>query len=285
MDALITNLIPLLVIFTSVGAASFFFVDTIQGIGDRMVLRGSQSAKIELERIEQEATARTFYLKRAISSFAVLCLGTYAINIAFGLVLSWIVYMIPGVLLKRKIEARERLISEQFVGGLEMLRNALKSGLTLQQAIELLVRESPAPLSTEFSRVIGDTRLGVEIRAAIENMSARLKLPVFTIFSTGVAVTIRYGGDLGEVFQHIAETIRSRASIEGKIDAVTSLGRYQALVLSGMPFVLLVMLYFIDRQHVELLFTTKIGLFAVGGMVTLVVIANAWIARLMKVDV
>ena len=223
--------------------------------------------------------------RRVIITAAVFCFGTYAINFFFGLVLAWIVYLVPGVLLRRKIEKRQHLLSQQFVGGLEMLRNALKSGLTLQQAIEMLIRESPAPLSSEFSRVIGDTRMGVEIRVAIENMANRLKLPVFTIFCTGVAVTIRYGGDLGEVFQHIAETIRSRASIEGKIDAVTSLGRYQALVLSGMPFVLLVMLFFIDRQHVEILFETKIGLAAIGIMVTLVVVANAWISRLMRVDV
>src|SRR5262245_43939524 len=97
---LTTQFVPLAVIFISATGAVFFFVDLIKRWGNRIADRGSDKARGELVKIEEEGRARSFYLRRVAMAAVVFCLGTYGINVIFGLVLGWIVYLIPGVMLR-----------------------------------------------------------------------------------------------------------------------------------------------------------------------------------------
>ena len=181
--------------------------------------------------------------------------------------------------------ARVKKIEQQLVDGLELLGNSLKSGLTLQQSVELLVREFPKPISQEFSLLLAETRLGVDFIDGLHKMASRLDSTIVAILASGVAITKRCGGDLTQIFQNIAQTIREQAKIEGKLDAVTAQGRFQGQILGAMPFALVGILYFVDRQHVRTLFGYQLGLIAFGAVVVMVMLAQAWIVRLMKLDV
>lgn len=212
-------------------------------------------------------------------------LGFLALNSALGLLLAGFGYLLPQAQFGRMRLRRRMRFTEQLVDGLELMGSSLKSGLTLVQAMELLVREFPAPISQEFEQVIADTRLGVEVGEALNRMAARLKLTVVDILASGVAITARCGGDLTQLFETIAETIRARATIEGKLNAVTAQGRIQGLVLGLMPFVLLFVLFFVDRPHVTILFEYTLGLMAVGLVVIMVLVAQLWIRKMVRIDV
>lgn len=284
-DSVFLRLVPLAVIFLSVGGAAFVLLEQGRATWARLSAKGIQSISPEVIELELDRSPTFYFFLRVVIAITAFLLGMFAINIFFGALLAWLGYLVPAILLKRKRDKRRQLLTSQLLEGLELMGNALKSGLTLTQAFELLVREYPPPIATEFGQVLAENRLGVDLRDGLNALAARLKLPVITILATGVTVTVRCGGDLTEIFQHIAETIRARAGIEGKIEAVSSLGKFQALILSAMPFLLMILLFFLDRQHVESLFETKIGLAAVGIMVTLVVVANVWINKLLKIDV
>ena len=147
------------------------------------------------------------------------------------------------------------------------------------------MREFPPPISQEFSLVLAETRLGKDFTEALEAMAARLESNIVHILATGVSVVKRCGGDLSVIFSNIAQTIRDRATVEGKLEAVTAQGRFQGLILGLMPFVLVVVLYFVDRQHVETLFTEQIGIWAFSGVCIMVILAQLWIRKLLAIDV
>jgi tight adherence protein B len=87
------------------------------------------------------------------------------------------------------------------------------------------------------------------------------------------------------IFQNIAQVIRDQATIEGKLFAVTAQGRFQGLILGMMPFILVCVLYFVEPSHVETLFGYKVGLYAFSLVVAMVIFAQVWIQRLLKIDV
>ena len=155
----------------------------------------------------------------------------------------------------------------------------------MQQACELLVKEFPNPISKEFSIVLAENRVGVDFIDALENMATRMNSMIVQILASGVAITKQCGGDLGQIFGNLAETIREQARIEGKLKAVTSQGRFQGLILGLMPFALLIALYFVDVQHVRTLFGHQVGIYAFAGVVAMVIIAQVWIRKLMDIDV
>lgn len=222
---------------------------------------------------------------RAASVIIPFLLGYLAVNVAAGLLLAGIGYAVPLMIMRRLRIKRVRRIEQQLVEGLELLGNGLKSGLTMQQSMELLVREFPPPISQEFSRIIAETRLGVEFTEALERMAERLDSTVLYILATGVTIAKQCGGDMTQIFSTISSTIREQATIEGKLDSVTAQGRFQGLVLGLMPFALMIVLYFVDPTHIQTLFTYRLGLWAVCAVIAMVVMAQLWIRKLLAIDV
>lgn len=230
-------------------------------------------------------SSETFFIVRMLLVFLFAVVGIVLGGVVVGVVFGGIGYGIPAVYLAKLRRERVHTIELQLVEGLELLGNSLRSGLTLPQATELLVREFPAPISQEFALVLSESRLGVDFTDALENMAKRLDSTIVGILASGVSITKRCGGDLTQIFGNIAQAIRERAVIEGKLNAVTAQGRFQGLILGMMPFALVVILYFIDRDHVVTLFSYTLGIWAFTAVCIMVILAQLWIRKLMDIDV
>jgi tight adherence protein B len=105
------------------------------------------------------------------------------------------------------------------------------------------------------------------------------------ILVNAVMVTRRSGGNVGEIFQNIAATIRERIRIEGKIRALSATGNMQALVMSAMPFAIMLVLWFMQPEYVYQMFSTSLGLLALALVVIMVVAAFFWIRWIMDIDI
>lgn len=254
----------------------------------------SSSDDIQKQVALQDATLAEVYVGLSPDQFFLLRLVIAGLSFGFGLLLAELFtglifgiigFFVPWFVLQNLRKKRVKKLELQLIDALELLGNSLKSGLTLPQATELLVREFPPPISQEFALVLAETRLGVDFTEALENMATRLESNVVFILATGVSIVKRCGGDLSVIFNNIAQTIRDRATIEGKLEAVTAQGRFQGLILGMMPFALIVVLYFVDRQHVYTLFGYQIGIWAFSLVCIMVIMAQLWIRKLLSIDV
>jgi tight adherence protein B len=279
------GILEAVIVFLGAASLGYVFFDVLERRALELSRRGEAAGAAVLSAAAVAYSPRRLFRKQLFMAAVLFLLGVLAVNIILGLLLAPLGYLLPLISLKRAAERRTVRITEQLVEALQLMGSGLKSGLNLTQAIELLINDFPPPISEEFNQVLAETRLGVGITDALNNMAGRLRIPVINILATGVAVTSRCGGDLSEIFQHIAETIRARASIERKVDAVTSLGRTQALVLSCMPVALAVVLYFIDPEHVLMLFQSPFGIASLAGAIGLIFVANVWMRRLTRVEV
>ena len=291
MDSIVSSIEKIVPLITSIlaGGAVFyiFYIFMSEASVAAATFRSEQLKKGEEKLLDAAIfiSPSVFFFTRVTLSLLLFSFFSFAIHILFGVILGLAGFFGPKIFLDNLKFKRVKKIEEQLVGGLELLGNCLKSGLNLQQAIELLVKEVPAPLSTEFTIVLAENRLGKDFNEALANMSVRLGSVVVDILATGVAITRKCGGDLTEVFSNIAQTIRDQATIEGKLDAVTAQGRFQGQILGAMPFLLILILYFANRPHVVTLFGTNLGLIAFCSVVVMVVLAQLWIRKLLDIDV
>jgi tight adherence protein B len=227
---------------------------------------------------------RVFQLGLAAAGLAFL-FGFAAINVIAGALFGFAAFFAPRMVFNIARDRRRAAFEQQLVDGLELLANSVRAGMTLPQAMELLVREMKPPITQEFGRVLQEYRLGTDFDQALLNAARRLASRDLDVLVNAIMITRRSGGNIGEIFQRIAAWIRERVRIEGKIKALAATGNLQALVMSSMPFGLMVALLFVDPPHVQLLFSTTLGLFSVGVVVALVIVAFLWIRRIMNIDI
>lgn len=144
-------------------------------------------------------------------------------------------FFIPSALIKHYRKRRINRFNAQLVDALQQMANALKAGLTFAQAMEAIANESQAPLKQEFSLFSKEVKLGVSIDDALVNMARRVSSDDLELVATSTIIARSLGGNMAEVFETIAATIRERFRLEGKINALTSQGRMQGWVVAAMP--------------------------------------------------
>jgi tight adherence protein B len=227
---------------------------------------------------------RLFNLSLLLAGIAFV-LFSILINVIAGAFFAVGAFLSPRMYFALQRDKRRMLFAEQLVDGLGMMANSLRAGLTLPQAFELVVREMKPPIVQEFGRVLQDYRLGKDFDEAMLSMARRVGSRDLDILVQSIMITRRSGGNVGEIFQNIATTIRERFRVEQKLRAMASTGTAQALLMSAMPFMLMGALFFVEKEYVILLFSTTIGLIAVGVVVFLVVVAFFWIRNIMDLDI
>ena len=152
-------------------------------------------------------------------------------------------FMIPRFWLNRRKNGRLRAFNKQLPDTVTLIANALRAGSSFLQAIELVVRESRPPISVEFSRVIREVNLGLPFDLALENMVKRVKSEDFELMATAIAIQHQVGGNLAEILDSIAFTIRERIRIKGEIRTLTAQQRLSGYVVGALPFFLAFFIY------------------------------------------
>jgi tight adherence protein B len=152
-------------------------------------------------------------------------------------------FLIPRFWLNRRKSSRLNAFNKQLPDTITLIANALRAGSSFLQAIELVVRESRPPISTEFGRVIREVNLGLPFDTALENMVKRVRSEDFELMATAIAIQHQVGGNLAEILDSIAFTIRERVRIKGEIRALTAQQRMSGYVVGGLPFALAVFIF------------------------------------------
>ena len=143
-------------------------------------------------------------------------------------------FFLPRIWLGRRRSGRLGAFNKQLPDTITLLANALRAGSSFLQAIELVVRESRPPISTEFGRVIREVNLGLPFEQALENMVRRVRSDDLELMATAISIQHTVGGNLAEILDSIAYTIRERVRIKGEIRTLTAQQRLSGYVV-GVP--------------------------------------------------
>ena len=168
--------------------------------------------------------------------FILLSLGVPALRSPLALLVgAFIGFMLPRFWLGRRKSGRLNAFNKSLPDTITLLANALRAGSSFLQAIELVVRESRPPVSTEFGRVIREVNLGLPFEQALENMVRRVRSDDLELMATAINIQHTVGGNLAEILDSIPFTIRERIRIKGEIRTLTAQQRLSGYVVGFLP--------------------------------------------------
>jgi tight adherence protein B len=176
-------------------------------------------------------------------------------NPLFLLIGALVGFLIPRFYVGRRKKGRVSAFNKQLPDTITLIANALRAGSSFLQAIELVVREARPPISTEFSRVIREVNLGLPFDQAMENMVRRVRSEDLELMATAITIQHQVGGNLAEILDSIAYTIRERIRIKGEIRTLTAQQRISGYVVAALPIGLAGLLFVIAPGFMEPMFS------------------------------
>jgi tight adherence protein B len=194
-------------------------------------------------------------------------------------------YNLPRVVVRTMWARRIDRFEVQMLDGLTFMSNGLKSGLSLIQSMDMVKDEMDNPIAEEFALVLSQQRLGVPLEDALLGLEERIATEDVQIMVTSINILRQSGGNLTETFDTIAETVRERKKVEGRIATLTAQGKSQGVIIIIMPFVLAGVLFMLDPELIRRLWTTPIGLFMMVMMLTLQIVGAVIIKRVVTIEV
>jgi len=181
-------------------------------------------------------------------------------NPLFLLIGAVIGFFLPRLWLGRRKSGRLKSFNKQLPDTITLIANALRAGSSFLQAIELVVRESRPPISTEFGRVIREVNLGLSFDVALENMVRRVRSDDLELMATAISIQYTVGGNLAEILDSIAFTIRERVRIKGEINTLTAQQRLSGYVVGFLPIALAGFLFIAAPNFMSPMFDARASL-------------------------
>jgi tight adherence protein B len=201
-------------------------------------------------------------------------------------------YWLPKFWLKRRQGKRLKAFNSNLADTIMLLANSLRAGSSFLQSVEMVVRESQPPISTEFARVIREVNLGLPLDDALANLSRRVRSDDLDLMTTAIAIHHQVGGNLAEILDTIAFTIRERVRIKGEIRTLTAQQRMSGYVVGFLPVALVLLLSVIAPTFMAPMFQKPpellglpAGLFILGLGGIMMLIGFVLIRRIVDIEV
>lgn len=168
----------------------------------------------------------------AVLIFVLLAIATLQLSEPLLFAVGWVVF--ASLYVQFKAKRRMKQFTNQLGDAIAMMSNAIKSGFTFQQAMDIVAKEIKGPISEEFVRALNEIQLGVTLEEALEGICQRVKDDDFEMVAMSVVIQRQVGGNLSQILDTVGETIRDRIKLKGEIKSLTAEG-----VISGWTIALL----------------------------------------------
>lgn len=283
------NLLWLIVIATAFGCATLFMLAAMMR-AQRFMLdyktAFTETASSSLADMFSFADpVKLFYIN--IGAVVIIPLAVWLLMGDWKLALSVMALLlfIPNLLYKLGRKRRYRKFEQQLPDGLAMISGSMRAGASLNIALESLVKEQQPPLAQEFQLFLREQRIGVDFEDSLSHMEKRMPLPDLGMVVSALRISREVGGNLAEVLEALAETLRRKHTMEGKIDSLTAQGKLQGIVMTGLPILLAVLLNFLEPEAMEKLWTTPVGWAVLGVIVFMEGMGYFMISKITTIDV
>jgi len=228
-------------------------------------------------------------------SFLVITLGTgFAIgltvllltrSVLLAIVIGSFSSMLPEMNLRMRRNGRLRRFEEQFPEAIDLLGRAIRAGHPLSAGIRMVADEAPEPSAGEFLQVFEEQRFGLPFEDALLGLADRNDLVDVRIFATAVLIQREVGGNLAEILDKIAHTVRARFTIQRQLRVYTAQGRLSGYVLGALPIVLALTIFAIDSTYASMLIDEPVGRLMVVVALILQIMGFLWIRKIVDIEI
>ncbi|MFH1732421.1 MAG: type II secretion system F family protein [Planctomycetota bacterium] len=225
------------------------------------------------------------YLSFASSAVIGIFSGFIFGSVAWGTILAVVGFVLPTIAVRLLKKRRDAKFRTQLVDALMNVSNSLRAGFSLHQAFDMIQREMPNPISQEFRLVNQQLRFGLSMEETLNNLHGRMPSEDLDLVATAIVISRDVGGNLTEVFDNIADTIRSRHRLHGKIRALTAQGKWQAGLICSLPPLLGIAINAVNPALMEPVYHTIYGWGMIAIIVVLQLLGIFTIMKIVDIDV
>jgi tight adherence protein B len=269
-------------------SSTAYVPEALASAGRRFAVATGFSARLDekLDRAGMPIMAGEFV---ALTVVAALVGGVVAaiflLNVIFVLLIAAVSGLIPYYMLRRAEKKRKRALIEQLADTMAILASSMRAGYSFLQALDTVSKEIGEPSATEFQRVVAEIRLGRPIDEALTAMAIRVQSDDLKWAVIAINVQRQVGGNLAEVLDIVANTVRERAYIRRQVQVLSAEGRLSVVILAGIPFFLFLYISIVNPGYINPLFTTTMGLALLIGGGFFLGLGIYIMTRIIKIDV
>jgi tight adherence protein B len=216
----------------------------------------------------------------AISGLVTVVSGSVFAGMLLGIIAGVVGFVVIGMMAKRRLKRFEA----QLPDALQLLAGTLRAGYSLPQGIDAVSKEIADPMGAELRRAMTEAQLGRELDDALGAVAERLGSDDFGWAVMAIGIQREVGGNLNELLMTVAETMVQRERLTREVAALTAEGRVSALILSMMPPGLGLVLWIMNPDYVEILFTRTLGLILLGLALVSGLIGLLWMKKVITID-
>ncbi len=252
--------------------------------------KGKPSVSEQLLRADLKLRTSEFFMIQIGSTALLVLIAGFRFGFTLGslpqiFIAAVIGYIIPGRYVKYRIGRRLKAFNNQLGDTLTLLSNAIKAGYSFAQAIDTVAKNAVAPIADEFGRAVREMNLGGSPDEALQNITKRVASPDFDLVATAYSIHRTVGGNLAEILDNISYTIRERVRIKGEIATLTAQARASGTLITFLPIVLAVFLYFVTPTYFRPMFENFVGWVLIAIGVFMIFIGNLIIRRVVAIEV
>ena len=194
-------------------------------------------------------------------------------------------FSVPFIYLQIMKSKRVLHFSDQFAGALDMISRALKAGHSLVSAVQTVGTDMAEPVAGLFRTVYEEQSLGLSIKDALAHMVERMDTTDLRFFVTSVNIYREIGGNLSEILERLAQTIRERTKIRRQVQVYTAQARLSGYILAALPFLVALFFFVIDPEYMGELFAVKIGRYLVAAALVAQVVGFLVIRKIINIRI
>lgn len=249
------------------------------------VLR-SEQMQLKLVAANWQITASEYFIIRVGVILLAFLLGLFFFrDVLPGIGLGVIASIVPGFLLFRSIEKRQKQFQLQLVDSLSLIRGAVEAGYSFLQSLGVVIQEMGSPTSDEFRQVRREVELGLPLSRALINMANRMESDDFYMVVTAININMQVGGSLSTILNVVIQTIRERMALLGELRSITSYARYASYLLTLLPFITLAVIALISPGYVQTMFAPGLARFILIYALGSLLVGNLVLRQLAKLNI
>ncbi|KAA1379667.1 type II secretion system F family protein [Aeromicrobium fastidiosum] len=220
-----------------------------------------------------------------------LCISVVAFSVGLvlahallGLLLAVLVPVLAKVWLSRRGARQRRAFAKQLPQGLQMMAASLRAGHSLPRVLDAISKELDAPMGEELARVVNENRLGRDLVESLEAVAERMQSTDFRWVAGAISAQRETGGNLNEILDQVAETIRERLHVRMQVMSLSAEGRLSAVILMGLPVCIGIYYMLVSADTMSLFVATGIGKLLLLGSAVLYLLGGLWMRSIVNIE-
>jgi tight adherence protein B len=174
---------------------------------------------------------------------------------------------------------------EQLPDTLDLISRALSAGHAFSEAMHMVSNEMPDPIATEFRKAYEEQNLGLSVKLALENLTQRMPILDLQLCVTAILIQRETGGNLAEILEKVAYTIRERFRIMGDLKTLTTSSRMSAWLLCGLPIFVVVAVTVMNPEYMSVLWTDPRGHYLIAAALTMQIMGMLIVRKILKIKI